>query len=97
MKEPDLKCVGRTTTENGGQLPLLSSIVQSLTLPAQQGLRRDCLLYLFQGRQCTSDTGATTFMATRNGLGNGQTPQEEQWKQHVQAPARLAGPTQRHT
>ena len=40
MKEPDLKCVGRTTTENGGQLPLLSSIVQSLTLPAQQGLRR---------------------------------------------------------
>ena len=86
MKEPDLKCVGRTTTENGWQLSLLFSIVQLLTLPAQQGLRRDCLLYLFQGRQCTSDTGATTFMATKkNGLGNGQTPQEEQWKQHVQA------------
>lgn len=65
MKEPDLKCVGRTTKENGWQLPLLFSIVQSLTLPAQQGLRRDCLLYLFQGRQCTSDTGAPTFMATK--------------------------------
>ena len=50
-----------------------------------RGSGETAFCYLFQGRRCMSDTGATTFMATKkNGLGNGQTPQE-QWKKHVQA------------